>query len=246
MIRFVESRPRLRILNGQALEVLRDSREFRGNAGMTVSLCFDGYRLDGAERRLSRDGEPVHLTPKAFDLLCTLAAQAPRVLSKAEIHQRLWPDSYVSEATLTGLVKEVRRAIASPGGVSRIRTVHGVGYAFEHQAPIQRPDEFEGRHRLVVAGRPVPLVSGDNLIGRDPDAAVYLDDTSVSRRHAVITISGADAGVTDLGSKNGTSVGGVSVTDLVRLEDGDTIRAGSVVLVYRLFEADAATVTRSE
>ena len=213
---------------------------------MTLSLRFDDYRLEVAEHRLTRAGEPVHLTPKAFDLLCTLAAQAPRVLSKAEIHQRLWPDSYVSEATLTGLVKEVRRAIASPGGVSRIRTVHGVGYAFEPESPIQRPGELEGRHRLVVAGRPVPLVAGDNLIGRDPDAAVYLEDTSVSRRHAVITISGADAGVTDLGSKNGTSVGGEPVTDLVRLEDGDTIRAGSVLLVYRLFEAAPATTTSPE
>lgn len=212
---------------------------------MTLVLRFDRYRLDGAERRLTRDGEPVHLTPKAFDLLCTLAAQAPRVLSKAEIHQRLWPDSYVSEATLTGLVKELRRAITSAGGVSRIRTVHGVGYAFEHESPIQRPSEFEGRHRLVVAGRPVPLAAGDNLIGRDPDAAVYLEDASVSRRHAVVTISGADAGVIDLGSKNGTSVGGVPVTDRVRLEDGDTICAGSVALVYRLFEAVPATVTSS-
>jgi DNA-binding winged helix-turn-helix (wHTH) protein len=213
---------------------------------MALSLRFDGYRLDGAERRLTRNGEPVHLTPKAFDLLCTLAAHAPRVLSKAEIHERLWPDSYVSEATLTGLVKEVRRAITNPAGVSRIRTIHGVGYAFDHESPIQRPGEFGGRHRLVIAGRPLPLAAGENLIGRDPDAAVYLEDSSVSRRHAVITISGANAGVTDLGSKNGTSVGGVPVTDPVRLEDGDTIRAGSVVLVYRLFEVDPATVTRPD
>jgi DNA-binding winged helix-turn-helix (wHTH) protein len=213
---------------------------------MALSLRFDGYRLDGAERRLTRDGEPVHLTPKAFDLLCTLAIQAPRVLSKAEIHQRLWPDSFVSEATLTGLVKEVRRAIGNPGGVSRIRTVHGVGYAFEYESPIQRSAEFEGRHRLVVAGRLLRLMAGDNLIGRDPDAAVYLEDTSVSRRHAVISISGADASVTDLGSKNGTSVRGMAVTDLAPVKDGDTIRAGSVVLVYRLFEADPSTVTRSE
>jgi DNA-binding winged helix-turn-helix (wHTH) protein len=213
---------------------------------MTLVLHFGRYRLDGGQRRLTRDGEQVHLTPKAFDLLCALAARAPRVLSKAELHQQLWPDSYVSEATLTGLVKEVRRAIDDPGGVSCIRTVHGVGYAFESAGRREQTDPVESRHRLVVAGHPVPLLAGENLIGRDPDAAVYLEDTSVSRRHAVVTVSGADATVTDLGSKNGTSVGDVAVTGMVRLTDGDTIRAGSVLLVYRLFGSGDSTVTHLE
>src|SRR6187402_3734860 len=91
---------------------------------------FGGFTLDAAQRQLrNQDGE-VRLTPMAFNLLTVLATDAPRVVPKQELHERLWPDSYVSEATLTGLVKELRRALDAPGPSSYIRTAHGVGYAF--------------------------------------------------------------------------------------------------------------------
>ena len=50
---------------------------------MGIAARFSGYRLDGAARRLTRDGADVHLTPKAFDLLCLLVDAAPRVVPKA-------------------------------------------------------------------------------------------------------------------------------------------------------------------
>ena len=56
-------------------------------------------------------GEPVHLTPKAFDLLSLLVEAAPRVVPKREIHERLWRGGVVTDATLVGLVKEIRRAL---------------------------------------------------------------------------------------------------------------------------------------
>jgi DNA-binding winged helix-turn-helix (wHTH) protein len=142
---------------------------------MTLSVRFDGYRLDLDERRLTRDGEDVHLTPKAFDLLCMLLAEAPRVVSKGELHERLWPDSFVSEATLAGLIKEIRRAIDAPGASSRIRTAHGIGYAFANVPAGERAAASHSRHWLLVAGRSVALAAGENLIGRDPRAVVCLD-----------------------------------------------------------------------
>ena len=201
---------------------------------MALTIRFAHYRLDGDERRLTRDGADVHLTPKAFDLLCVLVAEAPRVLPKAELHERLWPRTYVSEATLTGLVKEVRRAIDDSDSCSHIRTVHGVGYAFAADATDESASGTAERHWLLVSGQSFVLVAGENLIGRDPGATVCLDYAGVSRRHARVTLDGHGATLEDLGSKNGTRVGEQLVTGAVRLENGDAIRVGPAVLVYRV------------
>ena len=212
---------------------------------MGIAARFSGYRLDGDARRLTRDGADVHLTPKAFDLLCLLVDAAPRVVPKAELHERLWPDSFVSEATLTGLVKELRRALDAPGPSSHIRTAHGVGYAFAADA------EATGR-RLIrqrgtgswSRGGPIALTPGENLIGRDPRAAVCLDYAGVSRRHARVMLDADGATLEDLGSKNGTRLGDALVTAAVALQDGDSIRVGPAVIVYRKSEEGATTETQ--
>src|SRR4051812_47201715 len=108
-----------------------------------MTVRFSAFTLDADRRQLIRDGEAVHLTPKAFDLLCHLIDEAPRVLRKTEIHERLWPGTFVSDATLTGLVKELRRALNDRNESAPIlRTAHAIGYAFAatfHQAPARRP-----------------------------------------------------------------------------------------------------------
>ena len=60
---------------------------------------------------MSRGAAIVHVTPKAFDLLQLLIEQAPRVVEKRELHERLWRGTFVSDATLVGLVKELRRGL---------------------------------------------------------------------------------------------------------------------------------------
>ncbi|MGD8339806.1 MAG: winged helix-turn-helix domain-containing protein, partial [Gammaproteobacteria bacterium] len=72
-------------------------------------MRFGRYDFEPAARRVTHSGQPVHLTPKAFDLLHLLIDAAPRCVSKQEIHDRLWQDHVVSDATLVGLVKELRR-----------------------------------------------------------------------------------------------------------------------------------------
>ena len=95
-----------------------------------MSQRFGAFTLHADRRQLLRDGREVHLTPKAFDLLTLLVAHAPAVVPKREIHARLWPDTFVSDATLVGLVKEVRRALNDEQQGTVIRTAHRVGYAF--------------------------------------------------------------------------------------------------------------------
>ena len=114
---------------------------------------FDRFALDPDARQLTCDDAPVHLTPKAFNLLSLLIDEAPRVVPKAELHRHLWPDSFVSDATLLSLVKEVRRALGDTGEGALIRTAHRVGYAFA--APVRG-----GRRASTPVGR-----MGDGGIG---------------------------------------------------------------------------------
>ena len=60
------------------------------------------------------------------------------------------------------------------------------------------------------------LLEGENVIGRDPDAALWIDHASVSRRHARIVIGGGKATLEDLESKNGTFLNGKSIAKRTR------------------------------
>jgi TolB-like protein/DNA-binding winged helix-turn-helix (wHTH) protein/Tfp pilus assembly protein PilF len=198
-----------------------------------VTTRFGAFELDSDLRQLTRGGAEIHLTPKAFDLLLLLVAETGRVVRKTELHKRLWPSTFVSDATLVSLVKELRRALDDrDSGAPIIRTAHGVGYAFI--APIERqaPQPAEVSRWINAGSRRIPLHPGDNLIGRDPASAICLDEAGVSPRHARIVVSEQGALVEDLGSKNGTSVETVPVTGQVPLNDGDQLQVGPVVIIY--------------
>jgi len=67
-----------------------------------VTVRFGEFTLDpGARRLIRQDGEEIHLSPKAFDLLQLLIESRPRVLDKAALHARIWPHTFVVDADLT-------------------------------------------------------------------------------------------------------------------------------------------------
>ena len=205
---------------------------------------FGTFTLDSDQRMLTHDASRVHLTPKAFDLLTLLVVEAPRVVRKHELHERLWPGTFVSDATLVGLVKELRRVLQDRDRrAPLIRTAHGVGYALA--APIERGSlPGPSVSRWIVSGaRRISLSDGDNLIGRDPASAVWLDTVGVSRRHARLVVDGQGATLEDLGSKNGTTVGGTDLTGRRALRDGDRIQVGPVVIVYHCSASGLSTET---
>jgi len=206
---------------------------------------FAGFIFDSARRQVSRaTGEPVHLTPKAFDLLAILMDETPRVVQKTEIHERLWPGVFVTDATLVGLVKELRRALEDHDLRSPIiRTSHGVGYAFcaaLGQSPVPRTTH---EHWLVGPAGRMALRDGENLIGRDPACRVWLDIAGVSRRHARIIVHCEKAEIEDLGSKNGTLLGGEQVASRMPRQDNDNLRIGPVRVTYRVCESGMSTET---
>jgi hypothetical protein len=200
--------------------------------------------LDSERRQLTRDEVEIHLTPKAFDLLLLLIVEAPRVVRKNELHDHLWPGTFVSDATLVALVKQLRRAFGDRGARAPIvRTAHRVGYAFG--AALERVESvpFVVSRWLVVGGRRCALVDRETVIGRDPAATVHLDAAGVSRRHARIVVDGSIALLEDLGSKNGTALRGELITKPTELRDGDEIRVGPVALGYRSSDRGVSTET---
>jgi DNA-binding winged helix-turn-helix (wHTH) protein len=203
--------------------------------------------IDSETRELLVGGEPVHLTPKAFDLLAVLIENRPRVMSKKEIHEKLWPGTFVSDGALTSHLAEVRSTIGDDEHEKRwIRTVHRFGYAFSGEAETEttgrkrtRPGAFA--YRLYWRSREFALEQGESVLGRDPEVSIFLNHPSVSRRHARIVISGEPALIEDLRSKNGTLVCGKRIEGCSPIADGDEIQLGSVPLTFRVFPLSGST-----
>jgi DNA-binding winged helix-turn-helix (wHTH) protein len=209
-----------------------------------VRVQFGEFTLDAGSRLLLRNGQEVHLVPKAFDLLQLLLERRPEAVSKPQIRDRLWPDTFVSESTLTSLVTGLRRALDDDAKRPRfVRTVYGRGYAFAGAAvttaaggPRRSP-----RVRLFSEDREIVLREGENILGRDEDAAVRIDSATASRRHARILVAGERATLEDLGSRNGTYHGGERITKPQPLRDGDEIRIGRTVLTVRVTRGGLTT-----
>ena len=95
------------------------------------SYEFGRFRLNVAERVLLRDGEPVPLTPKVFDILVALVENGGQVVSKDDLMKRVWPSTYVEEGNLTQNISLLRKALGeTPGGAQFIETVPRRGYRF--------------------------------------------------------------------------------------------------------------------
>lgn len=214
-----------------------------------MRVFFGQFVLDRATRQLLCHGEEKHLEPKAFELLDLLLARRPEAVSKIEIRERLWPDAFVSESSLTGLVAQIRQALADDRKRPRfIRTVHGFGYAFSAEASHERPGESGpgGPAPWVVwEEQLIPLRPGENLLGRDEDVAVRIDAPGVSRHHARIVVAEGEATLEDLGSKNGTFLGDRRLEAPAVLNDGDTFRLGRQLLVFRRSGPASSTLTES-
>jgi DNA-binding winged helix-turn-helix (wHTH) protein len=206
-------------------------------------VAFGEFVLDTDTRELLRGGRPVHLSPKAWELLRILVEGRPKALTKSDLQQRLWPGTFVVEANVANLVGEIREALGESSRRPRyVRTVHGFGYAFQGAAP--EPGPASGvRYRLVWKGGRATLPPGEHVLGRDAEVSVVLDSPSVSRLHARIVIADGEATIEDLGSKNGTFLGDRSVRSALPLADGDKLRVGTVGLTFRIVVPSGSTQT---
>ena len=92
---------------------------------------FGGFRLDTGERALTRNGQSIPLTPKAFDTLVVLVRNSGHVVEKDALLKEVWPDTFVEEGVLAVNVAAIRKALSDgEEGRSYIETVPRRGYRF--------------------------------------------------------------------------------------------------------------------
>jgi DNA-binding winged helix-turn-helix (wHTH) protein len=92
---------------------------------------FDGFRVDVNERLLFKDNREVPLTPKVFDTLLALVENSSHVMTKKELMQQVWPDSFVEENNLAQNISILRKALGqTKEGEHYIQTVPKRGYRF--------------------------------------------------------------------------------------------------------------------
>ncbi|HEY1250592.1 MAG TPA: FHA domain-containing protein [Thermoanaerobaculia bacterium] len=210
-----------------------------------MRVGFGDSIFDSETRELVVAERPVRLPPKAFLLLELLLQRRPEAIAKDDIHRALWPDTFVADTTLTGLIRDLRAAIGDDARSPKfIRTIAAFGYAFSGDArEIRRRAPSGFFCRVIAEDGQAGLVPGENTLGRGPDSVLWIDDDTVSRRHARIRVENERAMLEDLGSRNGTFVGERRIASgaPVALRDGDRIRLGSFPIRFRASGSPSST-----
>jgi DNA-binding winged helix-turn-helix (wHTH) protein len=213
-----------------------------------VQVRFADYHLDTEARQLFQGAREVHLSPKAFELLKVLVENRPRALAKNELLERVWPGVFVSDASLARSVSEIRDAIGDHSRTDGfLRTVHGFGYAFTTAGVVDTQTAGVPADGPVCwfIGRNLEfrMLDGEHIVGREPGVPIRLDSPKVSRNHARVVVTGREASIEDLGSKNGTFVRGTRIEALTSLSHGDEIQIGPIRLVFRVVDGPGSTET---
>jgi len=212
---------------------------------MRERLRFGDFELDVEAYALRRAGDRVKLEKLPMEILIQLASRAGTLVERDVLKQAQWGSTtFVDyEAAINTAIRKIRRALGDNVDAPRfIETVVGKGYRFiapvargtrEPAAPLPHCWLTRGKRRFV-------LQPGDNLMGRDPQASLQIDEPPVSRRHARISIESERVVLEDLRSRNGTFLNGRRVETPAALHDGDVIGLGPVVLRFHA-RADLAS-----
>jgi DNA-binding winged helix-turn-helix (wHTH) protein/Tol biopolymer transport system component len=185
-------------------------------------LQFGDFVLDVRERRLLRNGRPVPLAPKAFDVLAALAARPGCLVTKDELLNEVWPDSFVEESNLAYHVFALRRALGETAdGESYVETVPKRGYRFMASvaavngssgangeavlsAATLAPDTGAGQPQAIGLG--AAKRSSHDLMSEGPDASGPLATSPGKERGRASRFVGRAAALWFLGGVCGATV----------------------------------------
>jgi len=231
---------------------------------MSGSFRFGEFELDIAAYVLCRAGQRIRLERIPMEVLVLLVQKAGILVNRTEIQAALWsPDVFVDQdAAINTAIRKIRRALADDAEHPRfVETVVGKGYRFiasleSNVADVRRErSSADGRgvsadplssqlpNYLIARGkRQFVLGRGDNLLGRDPKATVWIDHPSVSRHHARISIHLARAVLEDLKSRNGTFLDGRHIERPTEIQHGAVIGLGPIALTFVVVPAVASTL----
>ena len=119
---------------------------------------FGSFRLDPLKRRLSKDGETLRLTPKAFDLLVVLVEEHGRTVEKDKLLERVWAGTIVEENNLNQNITALRKLLGDSRQESQyIATIPGIGYRFVAEVKKEELTQRRNDAAEEMATRPRPL-----------------------------------------------------------------------------------------
>jgi DNA-binding winged helix-turn-helix (wHTH) protein len=214
---------------------------------MSDLFRFGDFELDPAAYALRRAGSPIRLERLPMEGLIHLVASAGLLVERHALQASLWrPGVFVEhDSALNTVVRKIRRALGDEAETPRfVETVVGKGYRFiapvERRGPITRQSPAAS-YRVTRGRQEFVLQTGENLIGRDPDARVLIDHASVSRRHARVVIERGQAVLEDLQSRNGTFLNGQRIVGAAPLLPGAVIGLGPITLTFLVVATPVST-----
>ncbi len=167
-------------------------------------LLFPPFRLDPTNERLWHDAKEIILRRKTFAVLRYMVERPDQLVSKAELLQAVWPDTYVSDVVLTGCIRDLRKALGDrPHAPRFIETVHRRGYRFiaplSASSPVQRSTfNVQGSKTFSI---PNPQPPTPTLVGREAELAQlhkWLEKALNGERQIIFVIGEAGIGKTTL------------------------------------------------
>ena len=150
---------------------------------------FENIIVDSKDFRVTRAGEPVVLTPRAFDVLLVLLRNAGRVVEKQEIFESVWKDTFVTDNALVKIIKELRAALGDEADKPHlIETVPKRGYRFIANVTRDQPEAVSGEPPVDVGDAAIP---GEVGVEAAADDRVSSQDTIVKRKDLILLLVGA-------------------------------------------------------
>lgn len=150
-------------------------------------LTVGEYLLDESNARLTRDGQPLDVPPKAFAVLCLLARNAQKLVTKDELLDAVWGHRHVSESVLKSVINQLRSLLGDdPRAPRYIETLNRRGYRFVASvAPVAPVANTRPRPPAPADGTPPRILAVDD----EPELLSMLEDYFVARGFQVVTAS---------------------------------------------------------
>jgi DNA-binding winged helix-turn-helix (wHTH) protein/tetratricopeptide (TPR) repeat protein len=163
-------------------------------------FLFDTFQLDVASHRLWRGKQIVPVRPKSWDLLQYFVERPGHLVTKDAVHRHIWPDTAVSDDTITQSIRELRRALGDDARTPRfIETVHGRGFRFVAEVrELSGPPHGASDQLTTVSTRSDPA---QPFVGRQAELAKledYLKHAREGVRQVVLVTGEAGIGKTAL------------------------------------------------
>lgn len=208
-------------------------------------ISFGPFTLTPGERLLLRQGMPVGLGTRSFDILAALAARPNEIVSKKDLLALVWPDATVEEGSLRFHVANLRKALGDgKDGARYIATLTGRGYCFV--APVSRSDGQNGVAREVVASYPQANLPGRliRMVGRTGDTVALSTQLAGSRFVTIVGTGGV--GKTTVAVAVGHDLveafaGAVHFVDLGALSDPSLVATTVASMLGLSLQADDPT-----